>query len=61
MASLFIHLHLHRQLLQDSDLGSESELLLTYPPPCGLPMPKATIKLGEDVELIMFSFLLGPY
>ena len=58
------HLHLHRQLLQDSNSGSDCKLLLTYPPPCGLPMPKATTKLGntgENVELIMFSFLLGPY
>jgi len=56
--------HLHRQLLQDSDSGSDCEPVLTYPSPCGLPVPKATIKLGntgENVELIMFSFFLGLY
>ena len=36
MASLLIHLHLCRQLLQDSKSGSDCEPLLTHPPPCGL-------------------------
>jgi len=64
MASLLIYLHLHCQLLQDSNSGSDCKQVLTYPSPCGLPVPKATIKLGntgENVELIMFSFFLGLY
>jgi len=64
MASLLIYLHLHRQLLQDSNSGSDCKPVLTHPSPCGLPVPKATIKLGntgENVELIMFSFFLGLY
>ena len=41
-------------LLQDSNSGSDCELLSTYPPPCGLPVPKATIRLvnmAENVQL----------
>jgi len=63
MASLLIYLHLHCQL-QDSNSGSDCKPVLIYPSPCGLPVPKATIKLGntgENVELIMFSFFLGLY
>jgi len=35
MASVLIYLHLHRQLLQDSNSGSDCEPELTYPSPCG--------------------------
>jgi len=53
MASLLIYLHLHRQLLQDLNSGSDCELVLTYPSPCGLPVPKATIKLGNTGEYVL--------
>ena len=36
VVSLLTHPHLHRQLLQDSDSGSDCEPLLIYSPPRGL-------------------------
>jgi len=52
MASLLIHLYLHCQLPQDSKWALDYEPLLTYSPPCGLPMPKATVKLGNIIAVL---------